>query len=350
MFNQPDFKLTSLLGLTIQRKPIPIDTVIPTNVEFTKSVHLNVSSVDDFKNFKNSISDGIQGVFEVILGKREFIDELLLPIYLNKSPDERKSIVLKEYERLLKVIEEVSLKADTPNRKPLYKEYFYSGQPVKKKSSHKKFTLIPEFKDEPLTKELEAFKEVLGEIRILDYSPAIDLLELSVEQFRMYLKFLPDEIKWARLLIERDELFAEIITHVDNVKFSIMNFVNLQERFNNNMQDKTTRKIKDLIWMVDRKTKTENIKVSINKSISKLNAFALEYNTSKSLRYNGKKLYTSFALLEQIFNSDYITFLLTTKSRYKFLLTEQIEKFSMDQPPLKKIKEQGRPFEIGMEE
>jgi hypothetical protein len=324
----PDFKLTFILGLTRQRKPIPVNVVIPPNLKYTKSVYLNVPHTKDFEDFIKSIPDGSQIVFESILGKGEFIDEVILPIYLNKSTlSTQKKIVAEQYERLLKIIEDVVKKCPVGNRRDLYKQYFYSGEivkPIPGSSVNPRFELIPQFEHELLTDELEAFKATLGKIRVADYAPTIDLLELSVDQFRLYLKFLPSEIKWARSLMERDELFALIIMHIDNVKLKIFNYTNAQQKFNATMEDRSNRSIKELVWLVQSKSRKNTTRATINVSISKLNAFAGEYNSTKSLIYNGRRLSSSFANLEQIFNSGYINFLMTAKARYKSVLSQSI--------------------------
>lgn len=298
------FKLTQQLNLKIQKH--------------------DVDSVE-FKKFERSISPGLCATFQSILGIDEYREELLLPIFINySSQSRRKQIIDEQFNRLLKII-------DTQPSRDMYIKYFYSTEqtPQAKTTGREKFKLIPQFEDKPLKSELDAFKEVLGQIRTIDYTPTIDLLNLSIDQFKILIKFLPDEVKWAKLVINRDELFAQIVSDIDNVESKINKFCADLKVYENAYADRSNKSMKCLMWLLKKKPRLNAPKIQINTSIAKLNAFASEYNINKSLKYGDFNLPTSLALLEQIFSSDYIRYLKTAQERYRYLLTHSIQKRSL---------------------
>lgn len=335
--NQPKFKLTDILELTVQRLPIVSDIDVPLDI-YTKSVYFNIISpnaLQAFKTFADSIPWTDVAVFQAILGKDEYIDEILLPIFLNIPTLERTSVVHDQAKRLLEVVEKVaSQQNNIVDRHSRYKQYFYSGNFVTYDIQKPRFELLPVFSgDEDLTQEIEHFREVVGQIRVMDYGPLIDLLEFTMEEFRTFLRFMPSDQKWVKLMLDRDEIFGLILSKLNQLEWKITKYRNDKIVFDRMLERLNDTPNESLFRIVKSQTKAENPLTSIQTTIKKLNAFATEYHASGKLSYDNVHLSTSISLLLNIFTTDYLQYLRAAKARYKFLLSKDLE-----EPPSKRLK------------
>lgn len=313
----PNFKLTNYLNLT--KQPHILDKYPNISIEvypYTESIYANIKNKDDFIKFENSIPTYTKALFEEILGQKDFYDEILLAVYMNFD-ENRKAIISKLHQKLMDVIVQVMEKCKTGN----FRHYFYSGDEIICDIPHKQqlhtISLLP---NDNINQELINFKSELGHIRKQYYSPTIDILKLTAEQFQLYLKHLPNENKWVKIILERDEFFASVLDGVDNIQDSILRLQLKHTSIN------AQSSINDLKSYLARKRAYPNKIQTINAKIQQINSFIVEYTINGTLRYKNKKIKNTLTLIESELHGDYIKFLNLLKLKYKEVLADDIMK------------------------
>lgn len=340
----PDFKLTgevtlpngSKINILRQRRPLLDKYYIQSNLDLTPYMQLNVPELEhtSFLNIINSVPNEEMELFVVGLGRKDYMDEILLCVYMNTTKDEFLNIIHLLYLRLRNIIDGVmTLTAGcSGSRRPIYQHYFYlngavphKGDSILKSIPGIKLTTIYEI-------EFQSISQLRGELIALDKSedvPIIDLIDITLDQFNTILKLLPKENAWLKSRKDRRKFFSVIIVDLDKLedlssKLNIMTrrYDDLKAKFNKNniLLDEL-----QLLSELNSKDVINTIRRKILITIATINVFTAMYNASGTLRYKGKTLTQSSSIVNDLLNSQFMTFLQTFKSQHKNMLMNSID-------------------------
>lgn len=349
----PDFKLTGKLllkdrndavttiSITKQRRLIPYDYQIDKNSELTPHMQLNVDFIDQafFKELISNVPPNQQELFIAALGRKDYMDEILLCIGMN-TPDLPNLFLYRIellYIRLVAIINKVmelttGLKG---SRKPIYQFYFYSMDPNPQKSDAILRTLVG-MQLTTLTTDKSKIQTVREELISLVQSediPVLDLLDLTLDQFNMILKLLPKESQWLTLRKQRAAFFDKIQSELTTFSDLIDKFQEYEQTWNplykrlvtsSRVKNVHELDISELQTLNKLQFKDRDYKQKIERYLSQLNTFIITYNSNGTLKYKKDTLKQSTSLINDVLNSQFVAFLQTFRHAHKKVLIESI--------------------------
>lgn len=377
----PDFKLTGKwtfstsatnkkeIYITKQRRLITQANInkINRNSPLTPSMQLNKPE-EYWTTFQKEVLDKIPNaqreLFIAALGRKDYMDEVLLCLALNVGDEsnitQTPSIFTKYlewlklfYDRLSNIVTMImKLTAGTKGpRRRIYQHYFYlqiepkAGDAILNTLAGIKITSLLEYRD-PKNSEFRTSITQLQKDLIALYNaediPVLDLIDLTLDQFNTILKLLPKENAWLKARKARLKFFNVVTSDLDKLmdvvdKFSVVydKYVELLQK-----RDNPGTKLEELQILSEMQTKDiiNIIPQKINNMTIALNIFTFTYNSSGVLKYRGKTLTQQASLVNDLLNSQFITFLQTFKNQHKNMLTNSIDsKLNSNIPKLVEI-------------
>jgi hypothetical protein len=351
----PDFKLTGTLKLktvlgidfaldiTTQRRIIPHDFKFDNESKLTLYAQLNIIEKSDIQKFENYIKDIPPIESELLisaLGRKDFLDEVCLCVFLNPTlKTSFKDIINSLYRQLVNIINEV-MKLTTGSkgsRRHIYQYYFYNskkplvGDGVLLGMVGMKLSSLNDYEK---TNE-QSFKESISNLRKelmglynSEDIPLLDLIDLTLDQFNTILKLLPKDTAWLKTRKDRFTFFGEISDDLDKLGDLTDQFALTSKKYKTLMDKHSNSNIRleelQVLSEMITKGKMSTIPTKIKEFVNKINVFTLMYNANGVLKYKGKTLVQSSSLINDLLNSQFMTFLQTFKSQHKRKLVETI--------------------------
>lgn len=378
---QPDFKLTGLLALgqgddiniTKQRKIIPHNYKehVDSKSILTTSMQLN-KPTEYWTKLLSEIPTTQEELFIATLGRKEYYDEVLLPLALNtidefedelsintNPPNNKRArvdassnvpapmfsapkfdkylkLLTLVHDKLSKIVADVMIltAGSKGSRRPIYQHYFYSQK--QPKIGDAVLSGLIGMKLLFLDYNTHNFKSSLNRLRtdlIALYNsediPIVDLIDLTLDQFNTIIKLLPKDNVWLKTRKDRSKFFDTIETDLNKVSDMSDKFNTLQLKFNELSQrrDQPNIKLEELqaLSEIINKDTVNTAQQKIASMTTALNAFTSTYNSSGVLKYRGKTLARPSSMINDLLNSEFIVFLHTFKNQHKKMLVESIK-------------------------
>jgi hypothetical protein len=343
----PDFKLTGLLtlfdGSTIeivkQRRIIPKNYKINIDSPLTAYMQLNIPEGDQQRQFFvtiNTIPDAQMQLFVAGLGRKDYMDEILLCVSMNTT-DKRQftNVISLLYLRLQDIINNVMVLSTGArgSRRPIYQHYFYSKNPHPKKNDAILSGLIGinlttlNYGDS-LQVSIDQLRNELVALNASEDIPVLDLIDITLEQFNQILKLLPKESTWIKTHRDRQSFFGRISADLENMEdvskkvASVAHtYHTLMNKFEQN--NITLSELQAYSELIKKATMT-TMPQKIHKMITTINVFTSTYNVGGILKYRGTTLARPSSIINDLLNSQFMEFLQTFKNQHKRMLIQSI--------------------------
>jgi hypothetical protein len=337
----PDFKLTGTVikdvQITKQRKLVSVDFVVDTTLpKLTAYAQSNIIPDDrsTFLAFIEAVPPAQSELFTVALGKKAYLDEVCLCLYLNTAtPETRSDSITILYKKLLDIIKKVMelTTGSKGSRRHIYQHYFYSQSEPKEKDG-----ILMGMTGVNLTtisrdnvNSIKQFRKELVGLYATEDIPVLDLVDLTLDQFNIILKLLPKDNAWLRSRKERSKFFESVSNDLDKLADITEKFNSLSEKYDTltKKHAKNSISLEELMSLYELKKKDimNTVPQKIESLINMLNAFILMYNANAILKYKGKTLPQASSLINDLLNSQFMTFLQTFKSQYKSKLGASVQ-------------------------
>lgn len=353
----PDFKLTGTWNLSVegggdngeltitkQRKIIPQDFTPDKTSKLTPYMQINIDKVEynDMLTLIDSVPEVEKELFIAALGRKDYMDEVLLSIILN---DRGRFLnrVNSLYKRLVVIIDNVmKLTAGTKgSRRHIYQYYFFTknstpkeGDGILKGLIGMQLTSLVAFENGNFKKAIADLRNELVALYGAEDIPIIDLIDLTIEQFNIILRLLPKESAWLKARKERSTFFDTISMDLDKLGDIADKYRQTKSKFDNlsKKNNDTTISLEELqvLYDLQKKGVIYTIPQKINALVNTLNVFTMQYNANGILKYRGKALTQSASLINDLLNSQFMTFLQTFKSQHKKVLIKSITKVNVE--------------------
>jgi len=159
--------------------------------------------------------------------------------------------------------------------------------------------------------------------------PVIDLIDLTLDQFNSILKLLPKDNVWLKARREKSTFFDNIASDLNKISEMVDKFDTIRLKYNELSQkrEQPTTKLEELqaLSEIIKNDKMNTIPQKFCVMTTTINTFTSNYNSSGVLKYRGKTLTQPSSLVNDLLNSEFISFLHTFKGQHKKLLIDSIK-------------------------
>lgn len=332
----PDFKLTGYtpFNITKQRAVIPMSYRPDPNVMLTTQMQFNIpkSEYDKTIALIEMIPTEERDLFISSLGRKNYYDEILLCVLMNADLNEFLNVIHFLYEELQTKIREV-IKL-TPNartsRRRLYEHYFFQ-----RVTPHENDAIIKSLPPSTLTvpnQNIDTLRTLQTELRALSSTedvPVLDVLDLDLDDFNRIIKLLPKDNVWARTRQKQRDFFTIIYDDITKLMNMIRVYDDLTKKYNtlNSKFKNNTADINELQQLHEMNVKNSitSSKQAIDDLITKLNLFVMGFNSNGYFSYNKTTLPRQSTLLNDLLNSEFMTYYNTIRTRHRYKLIESIQ-------------------------
>lgn len=370
----PPFKFTKIYTSgtafrpVITQKPIiPIDYVdqqdfFPAPFYHVKYTGFQLNALEQYFKSQSEVVLFMKSV----LGFKNFYEEVVLCILLNVFPNlpqpdgtftnvteqrSEESGVLREedaagwravmdeltailqlYTNTLQSIVQVVLTktvGKVGSRRKIYEHFFFGGHDVQNDKDPIYNTLLGvELTQPDNTIAMNNLKKEVSSLSAYDDVPIVDLLDIPLERYSMFMKLVPKENIWFKNRMERFKFFDTIITDIDSYIDTDLKFQLLQKKYNTLRSGFEAKKLKteELKVLSDliEKDVLGNMQKKLDSIKGKLKSFVQIYNDSGQIKYKGKVLPQSSSIINDLLNSQFMEFMNAVTTRHNILLTQSI--------------------------